>query len=579
MGYVYVCMNDIPLRETILQEIMGVVSNDFNRCVASTVLSCPRNDEHGDYASAVAMEVGKKVGKNPLEVAEMFRQNLDGRIMEVDRIEIAGPGFLNFYLKRVYFSEQVVQVLDLGERWGCSENEHGQEVLMEYTSPNLFKPLHVGNLVGNIVGESVARLFEAQGATVRRVNYPSDIGLTVAKGVWGLQQSGGNPESIVDLGSAYRFGNEAYELGGDAKEGIERVNQSLYVGNDEVLLALWQRGKETSLAHLDKLCRQLGTQFDTVIFESDAGPVGRALVLKYTGGKYGVFEKDDGAVIFRGEEQGLHTRVFVNSQDLPTYEAKDLGNFLLKQKQYPHWTRSVVVTGNEQREYFQVIIAAIREVFEVDDGHSLEHIATGFLKLADGEKMSSRKGNVLTGESLLADLRKEAAVRAKETRADDVECLAEQIAVAALKYQILRQTVGSDIVFDKQQAFSFEGDSGPYLQYSYARCLSVVAKAVRVGVGSFEVGSSAVPAVVYAVERLVCRFDEMVAVAFRTRSPHHLVAYLTELAGAFNSFYAVERIADTDDPYASYKVVVTRAVAQTLQNGLWLLGMPAPENM
>ena len=572
-------MSDTSLRETILREIMGVVRQEFGRCVADTVLSHPRNDEHGEYASAVAMEVGKQVGKNPREVAEVFREKLDGVIPEVERIAIAGPGFLNFYLQRQYFAQRVLRAVDLDRRWGLSEDERTEEVLVEYTSPNLFKPLHIGNLVGNIVGESLARLFEAQGATVRRINYPSDIGLTVAKGVWGLQQSKGGPDSIADLGSAYRFGNEAYELGGDAKEEIERVNRSLYVGDDADVTALWRQGKATSLAHLDALCRQLGTAFDTVIFESDAGPVGRALVLKHTGGQYGVFEKDAGAVIFRGEKRGLHTRVFINSQDLPTYEAKDLGNFLLKQKQYPDWKRSVVVTGNEQREYFQVIIATIREVFEVGDDRSLEHIATGFLTLAGGEKMSSRKGNVLTGESLLADLRKEAVARAKETRADDVEQLAGQIAVAALKYQILRQTVGSDIVFDVKQAFSFEGDSGPYLQYTYARCRSVAAKAEEVGL-VFCVGALCeVPEEVYAVERVVRRFDEVVAVAERTRSPHHLVVYLTELAGAFNSFYATERIADADDVYGLYKVAITRAVAQILQNGLWMLGIESPKKM
>ena len=186
---------------------------------------------------------------------------------------------------------------------------------------------------------------------------------------------------------------------------------------------------------------------------------------------------------------------------------------------------------------------------------------------------------MLTGESLLAELQKEAVVRAKETRADNTQTLAEQIAVAALKYQILRQTVGSDIVFDTQQAFSFEGDSGPYLQYSYARCVSVIAKAEEVGVASFAEDKSAVPDDVYLPERLVCQFSEILAVSMRTRSPHHLVVYLTELASAFNSFYAAERIADVGDQFASYKVAVTRSIAQTLKNGLWVLGVEAPEKM
>ena len=558
---------------------MRIVKSTFDSCVVSTKVEYPKNSEYGDYASAIAMEVGKKIKKNPSEVASEFQRQLEGKIAEIDQIKIAGPGFLNFYAKREFFVKQVIQVQVLSDRWGWGEVFARKEILLEYTSPNLFKPLHVGNLVGNIIGEAMARLFEAQGASLHRINYPSDIGLTVAKGIWGLQKSDGDPKNISDLGSAYRFGNEAYEVDKEAKESIEAVNQSLYAGNDVGTVTLWKQGKETSLAHLDKICRQLGTQFDTVIFESEAGPIGHALVHKQTGGKYGVFEKDDGAIIFRGEKQGLHTRVFVNSQDLPTYEAKDLGNFLLKQKRYPKWTHSITVTGSEQREYFQVVIAAIRAVFEIDSSHSLEHIATGFLTLTGGEKMSSRKGNVLTGESLLKDLQEEAVVQAKETRTDDVQSLAQQIATAALKYQILRQAVGSNIVFNKKQAFSFEGDSGPYLQYSYARCLSVIAKAKEIGVASFKIEGSVIPETVYLVERLVCRFEEVVKTATQTRSPHHLVTYLTETASAFNSLYASERIADVNDRYAPYKVAITQSVAQTLKNGLWMLGIEAPKKM
>lgn len=571
--------NNTTIKEMLAQKILSVVRSDFDSCITKTKLEYPKNSEHGDYASTAAMEIGKKVGKNPLEIAKGLQGKLEGSIAEIEQIKIAGPGFLNFYAKREFFTKQVMRVHTLSEQWGWGESLAGEEVLLEYTSPNLFKPLHIGNLVGNIIGESIARLFEAQGATLRRINYPSDIGLTVAKGVWGLQKTDGNPKDINDLGSAYRFGNEAYEVDEEAKRDIETVNQSLYTDSNAEMVALWQQGKETSLSHLEALCRQLGTQFDTVIFESEAGPVGYALVHKHTGGKYGIFEKDDGAIIFRGEKHGLHTRVFINSQDLPTYEAKDIGNFLLKQKKYPNWTRSVTVTGNEQREYFQVIIATIQAVFDLDEKHALEHIATGFLTLAGGEKMSSRKGNVLTGEVLLTDLQKEAIVRAKETRTDDVRSLGQQIATAALKYQILRQTVGSNIVFNKEQAFSFEGDSGPYLQYTYTRCLSVIAKAKEAGVATFKERDSATPDTIYPVERLLCRFEEVVETATQTRSPHHLVAHLTEVASTFNALYAAERIAETDDPHAPYKVAITQSVAQTLQNGLWMLGIPAPEKM
>ena len=571
-------MGDISIKEALSQEITKAVQDCFHDCVGEINVTFPKNDAHGEYTTAVAMEIGKKKKENPAKVAEILRKKIEGNIPEVEKIEIVSPGFLNFYLTRDFFCTQVMQANKDGDAWGTDKRQK-QEVVIEYTSPNLFKPLHIGNLVGNIIGESVARLFETRGATVRRVNYPSDIGLTVAKGVWGLQKKEGNPKDITDLGSAYQFGSEAYESNEESKKEIEAINRSLYTQNDARALKIWKRGKKTSLKHLNKLCRQLGTSFDAVIFESKAGPIGRELVLKHTGDKDGVFEKDAGAIIFRGEKRGLHTRVFVNSQDLPTYEAKDIGNFLLKQKKYPQWDSYVVVTGNEQREYFAVILRAIREVFNLKEDQNLEHIATGFLTLSGEGKMSSRKGNVLTGESLLKDLQKEAIVRAKETRSDNAQKLSGQIAIAALKYQILRQAVGSDIVFDKKQAFSFEGDSGPYLQYTYARCQSVVARAKKAKIASYRGDAAEASETVYPVERLLYRFNDILDIATRVASPHHLVVYLTELASAFNVWYAVERIADADDRLAAYKVAVTRAVAQTLKNGLWTLGIEAPEKI
>ncbi|MBX2866576.1 arginine--tRNA ligase [Candidatus Kaiserbacteria bacterium] len=531
----------------------------------------PAEVSHGDYSSNVAMVLAKHVGEAPREVAEQIVEKLDGAIEHVDRIEIAGPGFINFFLTRDFFVQELGHVSE--KEWGRTDDLKDEVIMFEYTSPNLFKPLHIGNLVGNIIGESVTRLLENAGADVKRINYPSDIGLTVAKGVWGLKKTGGNPDTIADLGEAYKKGNEAYENDSTAKEEIEAVNRALYAEDDERLNELRERGITTSRTHLKELLRTLGTSFDLVVFESEASPVGKKTVEDHVAD--GIFEESDGAIVFKGERHGLHTRVFLNSQGLPTYEAKDVGNFILKQRAYPEWTQSIVVTGQEQREYFKVIIAAVRELFPEAEDKALEHIPTGFLTLTTG-KMSSRKGNVLTGESLIAEVRKEAEKRAKESRAEDVEVLSEQIAVAALKYQILRQKIGSDIVFDKERALSFEGDSGPYLQYTHARIGSVLEKAKEVGV---EASLQHAPETPYALEHILYQYPEVVREATGEKEPHRIVGYLTELAGAFNTFYAQEKIADASDEYASYKVALAEAVKVTLKNGLHLLGIEAPERM
>ncbi len=552
--------------EEVLKEL-GMTDVDFS-------VEHPADLSRGDYATNVAMVVAQKLKKSPREVAEQLRALLDGKITQVESTEIAGPGFINFRLDRNFFKGQTIEVNMHGDAWGKNSSLKGEEIVFEYTSPNLFKPLHIGNLVGNIIGESISRLFEMGGATLHRVNYPSDIGLTVAKGVWGLKKTGGNSGDINQIGEAYRVGNEAYEHDPNAKEEIEAVNRSLYSGDDEGLNMLRAEGIKTSRARLAELCAMLGTSFDTVIFESEASTVGTEIVRSHIGSG-DVFEESEGAVIFRGEKYGFHTRVFLNSQGLPTYEAKDVGNFALKQEQYPNWTQSFVVTGGEQREYFKVLIAALREVFPDARTKVVEHIPTGFLTLTTG-KMSSRKGNVLTGESLLAEVQEEATKRAEGSRADNLKELSETIAVGALKYQILRQSIGSDIIFDKARALSLEGDSGPYLMYTHARIASIETKAHEAGM---KADTTIVPEKPFEIEKILYQFPEVVQKAQTERAPHHLVVYLTELAGAFNSFYSHEKIVDATDSFAPYKLALAQAVRATLKNGLWALGIKAPEKM
>lgn len=536
------------------------------------VVDYPTDKNAGaDVFSNVALVLSKQVGKNPREVAEHIKQTVSGHIALVDSIEVAGPGFLNFTLNRAYFTSTLTNALAAGDQWGHNTSQRDEQVIVEYTSPNLFKPLHVGNLVGNIIGESFTRLFELAGATVVRANYPSDIGLPVAKAVWGLRKTGNDPSQIEELGAAYRIGNEAYEADGPEKDEIIAINQALYAGSDDQLVALRLAGIATSNAQINAICDKLGTHFDTEIFESEAAPVGAAIVKSHIGD---IFTESEGAIVYDGKRSGLHTRVFLNSKGLPTYEAKDLGHYQLKHAQHPNWTKSIIVTGGEQAEYFKVVFTAIKELFADAADKHLEHIPTGFLTLTTG-KMSSRKGNVLTGESIIAEIEQAAKEQMSEHTAGDEE-LATKVAVAALKYEILRHGIGSNIVFDKEKALSFEGASGPYLQYTYARIQSVLAKAAQAGV-SLDIQLA--PPSAYAVEKMIEAFPGVVQTALVDRAPQVLVVYLTELASEFNSFYAQEKIADPSDQFAPYKAAVAQAVGQTLKQGLWGLGIEAPDRM
>jgi arginyl-tRNA synthetase len=513
--------------------------------------------EHGDYATNAALAAMKTL-KNPpaggpREVANALKKEIEGKIDGVEKIEVAGAGFINFFVSKERVLEALSQAQTKG--WGSNDLYAGKMVMVEYTSPNLFKQLHIGNLVGNILGESIARLFEASGAEVKRLNYPSDIGLTVAKGVWGLWKHHLNPENIEELGKAYVLGNAAYE-DSSAKEEIEQINKALYEASNQEWSTLREKGIQTSRKHLDALCERLGTRFDKEIFESESGPHGREIVKAHIGK---VFQESEGAVIFTG----AHTRVFLNSQGLPTYEAKEVGLFDLKKTAFPHFDISITVTGSEQKDFFSVVFEAIRKVFPRDtEGKMLRHVANGFLRLTTG-KMSSRKGNIITGESLIADLTEEARGR-------------EDVAIGGVKYTVLRSTAGKDIIFDPEKSLSLEGDSGPYLQYSLVRARSLLHKAEDAREVATRSGGDETPDL--ELGRIILHFPEVVYRAAGELEPHHLVTYLTELSSAFNSWYAAQRMIVDGEILGVHKNLV-RAVENTLAKGLMVLGIPAPEQM
>ena len=308
-----------------------------------------------------------------------------------------------------------------------------------------------------------------------------------------------------------------------------------------------------------RIWKLLGTHFDFEFFDSDTTETGVRVVHDELA--KGIFEKSDGAIIYNGEKKGVHTMVFITSHDTPTYEAKDIGLAFLKEKRWPS-DKSIVITGNEQTGRFKTVLAALGDINQ-KLANKTEHLPTGFLKLASG-KMSSREGNIITAAELIQDV----IQKASEKNTDPL--IAEQVALGAVKYMILRQARGSDIIFDAEKSLSLEGDSGPYLQYALVRAKSVLQQA---GTGA---GNSS-PEQPYLIERVILHFPEVAKQARNFYMPNLLVNYLTELAGEWNSFYAAERIVGGE--YEAHKLMLARAFVNTMTNGLTLLGIPAPEKM
>ncbi len=377
------------------------------------------------------------------------------------------------------------------------------------------------------------------------------------------------------LSNAYAFGAREYKSDTRAKQEIEVTNKLLFDRSNHELLIYYEKGRQWSLEAFATIYPRLGTAFDFQILESEVAEIGKRAVL--AGVAKGIFEESQGAIVYRGEKHGLHTRVFITSQGLPVYEAKELALATIKEQLYAY-NKSIVVTANEQDEYFKVVLSAMGEVFP-ELRAKTTHISHGMLKLPTG-KMSSRTGEVIAAEALIADVKEKVLAKIAE-RGFDAETgdkVAEAVAIGAIKYTILKQSPGKDIIFDFDKSLSFEGDSGPYLQYTLMRTKSILRAAEEAGIVT---GHSEQPDgwETTHVEKIMNRFPEALMSAYAELAPQHVVTYLTELASAFNSFYANHHIVQKDDASSAYKVGMTNAVHTVLQNGLTALGMPIPEKM
>lgn len=527
-------------------------------------LDRPAEMSHGDYYTNAALVKANLLHKNPRELAAELAEELKNALGDsISKIEVAGAGFINITCARESVTCIVAEADAKGAEWGKGVMAKGVRVIIEYSNPNAFKEMHVGHLVGTIIGESVSRLIENSGATLARNTFGGDIGPNVAKALWGLQKNGvSEPTTAEEIGRAYTEGANAYENNSQSKEEIDVLNQAIYAGADPALMELWRKGRDVSVAEFRRIWRILGTHFDFEFFDSDTTETGVRIV--HDGLAKGIFEKSDGAIIYNGEKKGVHTMVFITSHNTPTYEAKDIGLAFLKEERWSS-DKVIIVTGNEQTGRFKTVLAALSEMTPLLAAKT-EHLATGFLKLSSG-KMSSREGNVITAAGFIKDVIKKAGGKNEDS------LIAEQVAIGAIKYMILRQAPGSDIIFDEEKSLSLDGDSGPYLQYALVRAKSVLAQAAEKG-GAPATGASQQP---YKIERIILHFPEVVARAADFRMPNLLVNYLTELAGEWNSFYAQERIVGGD--YEVHKLMLARAFVVTMTNGLTVLGIPTPERM
>ncbi|MCL2445090.1 arginine--tRNA ligase [Candidatus Saccharibacteria bacterium] len=645
--------------EQISSQLTQIISKEFDLEIRPAI-TIP-DPKFGDFATNVALQIAKPLGKNPREIAQTIADQLPDAT-------VAGPGFINIRLP----DTELLATLDSinsDPNFGASKIYDKKIVVTEYSDPNPFKVLHIGHLYTSVVGDAMSNLIEAAGGTTHRVNFGGDVGLHVAKAMWGIIQhfGGEHPEKLTNIpesehmdfiSARYVEGNKAYEenpaakaeivatnkriyalfdqldspetLGSKSPEGTiiaqKRAKQSIQAGKtrasapertpEEIVDAsdtvdpfatIYWTCRQWSYDYFDQFYASIGVKFEKYYPESATAQIGLKTVKEQL--KNGVYEESNGAIIFDGEKHDLHTRVFINSEGLPTYEAKDLGLSLAKARDY-NFDKSIIITGNDITEYMKVLLKSI-EQFRPDLSSKTLHLTHGMVKLAGGVKQSSRLGNFVKAVDTI-DITKK--VLEKEQGSADPE-----IVLGAIKYAFLKNSVGPDIIFDPETSVSLQGNSGPYLQYSLTRAKSILRSLggaspttaaprpssdrgspknddsrSEEGMSTRNDGMDSIP---YSEEvrsgqqatesdldtherALLKKLSDYSYILEKSTSdlaPHHLCAYLYELAQTFNRFYENAKVAG--DPREVIRTRLVRAYAHILSRALITLGIPTPDKM
>lgn len=568
-------------------------------------LEIPKTRENGDISTNIAMKLASVLKDSPINIAQRILSYAE-KDLDIEKMEVANPGFINIFLSNRYYLSQLTRIVlnegDISDR----DVSRGQNIMIEYTDANPFKEFHIGHLYTNTVGESLARLQETLGSNVKRANYQGDVGLHVAKTLWGLEKMLKDENlsfedvkrmDLVDrvkyLGKSYVLGAEYYDeiKDPDVMKEIDYINYyvfSLFLPNIEKrdtkkyeemnLEEKYHLGREWCMEYFEGIYKILGTKFDYYFFESEVGEVGLEKVLENIGK---VFEKDGPSIIYRGKkEKNLHTRVFVNKYGLPTYESKEIG-LAIKKKETMDYDSSIVITADEQSGYFRVVLDALSKI-DPEIVKGIVHIPHGKVKLPGAKKMSSRKGGILGGEWLIneTDMRVQNIMKENgRYNKQDIEETSKKIAIAAIKYAFLKVSIGRDITFDIEKSITFDGDTGPYLLYVYSRCSSILNDNPSSNGKGLCLDSCLSNSYTKDLVKAISEYEINLYTAANEYSPSILCQYLFDLAQKFNSFYQNVRVTDAKEEEKEVLLLIVKSTMSVMKNGLKNLGIDVVERM
>ncbi len=553
-----------------LNDIKAEIEKALEKAAGKKLALKEAEEGHGDFALP-CFELAREMKKSPQAIAEDFAKKIGGTVGGVT--PRAEGGYLNFYIDWSRFGQELLE--SVGENYGSGDEK--KKFLIDTFNLNPYKPVHIGHLKNAATGDSIRRILEFGGNKVTSVSYGGDVGMHIAKWLWYYNKfrKGEVPKKDVSrwAGQIYAEAVKKIEAKEEYEKEVQEVNKKLD-SREPALTKQWNELRDVFFQDFLRIAKELGLKLDDNLFESMCEEPGKKLVMKFL--DEGKLKKSDGAIVIDLEKYGLGVFILLKSDGTALYSTKDFGLFELKRERYK-FDKSLYIVASEQDFYFRQLFKAL-EILEMPGWEKCYHVSHGSVKLKEG-KMSSRHGNVI----LYEDVRDEAIKRVlkiieeKNSELPNKEEAAKKIALGALKFAMLSVENVRDIIFDWERALDFEGRSGPYLQYTYARACGILREAALPKKYDAKLLADETEIVLM---KKIAQFPNTVAGASKDYSPHIIANYLIELAQAFNTFYnklSVLKAKNSELKNARLKLV--DAARTVLKSGLHLLGIEALERM
>lgn len=551
-------------------------------------IQVPTVKSHGDYATSVALVLSKKLHRKPMDLATEITQDIKNQNQEIlENIEVVSPGFINFSLKEKCFIDVLYDVRRQTESYGSSSIGQGKKVIVEYSSPNIAKPFTVGHLRSTIIGDAIANIFEFNGYTVHRDNHLGDWGTQFGKLIVAIKKLGAkekNEELITASDNPVKLLVDLYvefHTKAETDPSLEEEARSWFFKleqGDAEARRIWKKCVNWSLVEFERIYKRLGVDFG-IVDGKISGAIGTSIfpesffedkmdqvILDLS--QKGLTMESRGALIVEFPDEKYPPLMIKKKDGATLYATRDLATDKYRFNTYGKDILIVNEVGAEQKMYFQQLFE-LEEMLGYCKKEQRVHVAHGLIRFKDG-KMSTRKGNTIWLDQVLD----EAVSRAGDLNKES----AEAVGIGALKFNDLKRACEKEVVFDWDEVLTLKGNSGPYLQYAYARTQSVLSKS-NIDVSTLSIKETSLSKIEKDVLQTLIHFPEVVVRSCENFAPHELCTYLFSLAQSFNTFYAEHSILKAKEEEKAVRILLTYAVSNVLSTGLKLLGIVPLKSM